>query len=153
MRSALLCLLAVLTAGHAAAQDSTEVRVQLIIDGDSVDLTAQEESTFTALALEALGSSTTEADTNVASMARWAAAGRGSRLLVTFPTPRSVPLRLRPGTTAPAELMPVQELLLPVTRARPPDYILIRSRGRIRAFANFGPLVARLQQTISRLTP
>lgn len=102
---------------------------------------------------EVLGSSTTEADTSVASMARWTAAGRGSRLLVTFPSARSVPIRLSPGAAAPTELMPVQELLLTVTGARPPDYILIRSRRRIRAFANFGPLVARLQQTITGLTP
>ncbi len=153
MRTAFLCMLTMLAARATTAQDSATVRVQLIVDGDSVDLTAQEESTFTALALEALGSSTREGDSSVATTARWAAAGQGSRLLVTFLTPRSVPMRLTPGTAAPAEVMPVQELLLPVTRARPPDYILIRSRGRIRAFANFGPLVARLQQTITRLTP
>ncbi len=153
MKALLLSLLCLLATGPLSAQDPDSVRVQLIVDGETVELTAQEESTFTAMALEALGSSTTEGDSSVATMAQWTAAGRGSRLLVSFATPTSVPIRLKPGTTSAAESMPVQELLLPVTRSKPPDYILIRSRGRIRAFANFGPLVARLEQAITRLAP
>ncbi len=153
MRTIFLCCLSLWAVNLAPAQEPVVVRVQLIVDGDSVDLTAQEESTFTAMALEALGASTNEADSSVATMARWSAAGHGSRLLVTFSTPRSVPIRLTPGAGSPTELLPVQELLVPVTRTRPPDYILIRSRGRVRAFANFGPLVARLEQAITRLTP
>jgi hypothetical protein len=49
--------------------------------------------------------------------------------------------------------MAVEVLLLPVTRTKPSDHILIRSRGRIRAVAGFGPLVARMEQAISRLAP
>lgn len=154
MKAVALLILCTVAAPAALAQDPDSVRVSLVVDGQAVVLTAEEESTFTALAMEGLRSSTYEADTSIATMATWSAAARGSRLQVTFVVPQPVAFRF--GTAGPPLLqtLPVQELVLPVSRgARPPDYILIRSQGRIRAFAKFGPLVARLEQALTRLAP
>ena len=78
-------------------------------------------------------------------------AARGSRLQLTFVNPQPVAFQF--STVGPSRLqtLPIQELVLPVTRAGPPDYILIRSQGRVRAFAKFGPLVARLEQALTLL--
>ena len=151
MKPVCLFILFALAASAAPAQEPEQVHVSLVLDGRTVPLTAAEESTFTAMALEGLQSSSYEADTSVATLARWTTAARGSRLQLTFGSPRTVDIRFGSPGVSQSRSLPLQELLLPVSGARPPDYILIRSQGRVRAFANFGPLVARLEQALTRL--
>jgi hypothetical protein len=148
-------LLALLSATGTAvqAQATASIQAALVVEGRSIALTPAQESTFTALAIEGLRSSSYEADTSIATSALWVTAAGEAHLRLTFTPARPVAFRFSSAGPARMQTLLLQELLFPVTRGRAPDYILVRSEQRVRAFAKFGSPVMQLEKALSRFTP
>ena len=64
-------------------------------------------------------------------------------------------MALTVSTTGPAREQPVDfsELIIPINPTRLPDYILVRSGDRVRAFAKFDRGILDLQAVLRRLVP
>ncbi len=104
-------------------------------DDAAVDLSEHRTVQAQRLAIALLTSSTYEAPPEIATPERWDEALRRSHLRVTFAEPRSVSFRFSTiGPPKSRRRFPVEELLIPLA---PADYALVRSHGRVRAFAKF----------------
>ena len=149
-RALLPWLLMLATAGSGAAEAAEVGGWQ---GGRPLRLEAAERAQVLTLALEALRSSTYEADATVATLERWTRAQAGAHIRVSFGEPRTVALTV--STTGPAREQPVDfsELIIPISPTRLPDHILVRSGDRVRAFAKFDRGILELQAVLRRLVP
>jgi hypothetical protein len=108
-------------------------------DGQPVVLRPEAEARIAALALETLRSASYEAPPAIATERRWTEARQASHLHLSFRPARTVTFRF--STTGPAAARPVEvaEMLIAISKDQWPDYLLVRERGRVRAFAKYHP--------------
>jgi len=136
-----------LTATSAAAGDTVAV---VIFQGDRPTvLPLENQDQIGRLAVEMLASASYEARPAVAEQG-WVEAIRRPHLFVTFVPPRAV--RVRSSTTGPAteQELQVAEIVMRIV-GEWPEYILVRERETVRAFAKFGPREAEALRDAMRI--
>ena len=128
---------------HAGTDTVAVVGIQ---DGRPLVFTREAEERIAELARELLLTALVEAGPPIATERRWQEARRASHLHVSFTPARTAIFRF--STTGPAAEHEVQvdEMLIPISKDRWPDYILVRERGKMRAFSKYDPRQAEALQ-------
>ena len=135
MRALLWFVLVALPAMSVAAGDTVAV---VIFQADRPTVLALEnQDRIGRLAVEMLASASYEAGPAVAEQG-WLEAIRRPHLYVTFVPPRAVRVRSSATGVATAQELQVAEIVMRIV-GEWPDYILVRERETVRAFAKFGP--------------
>ncbi len=108
-------------------------------DGQPVVFRPDAEARIASLALGILNSASYEAPPAIATERRWTETRQASHLHLSFTPARTVTFRF--STTGPTAERPVEvaEMLIAISKDQWPDYILVRERGQVRAFAKYHP--------------
>jgi len=121
------------------------VHVGGLQDGEPLGVPTSRRATIESLSLALLENSSAENDEAVANPHTWKEYEQQAHVAITFEPPRVV--RVMEGPFA------ISELLIPISRERTPDHILVRSNGHIRAFCKYDwPTSMALQAELRRLT-
>jgi hypothetical protein len=120
-----------------ASADPGTVTVAGLQDGRPLLLSPEAQEMVARLAVDLLRTASYEAGPTIATEERWQAARQGPHLHVRFDPPRAA--TLRSSTTGPAveHRVQVAALLMSIAGDRWPDYLLVRERGTVRAFAKY----------------
>ncbi len=114
-----------------------EATISATQDGSPVTFSAKSETEIEKHAVALLISCDYEAPSDVATKARWKSALGGSNIHVVFTEPHKFSFAF--STTGPTKVQDVlaQEILIPISPDRSPDYILVAHGEQIRAFSKY----------------
>ena len=135
MRALAWLVLVVLPATSVAAGDT--VAVVIFQEGRPSILALDDQDRIGRLAVEMLASASYEAGPAIAEQG-WLEAIRRPHLYVTFLPPRAVRVRSSATGAAAEQELEVAEIVMRIV-GEWPEYILVRERQTVRAFAKYGP--------------
>lgn len=140
-----------LTGPTLAQATARPVAVTGLQDGRPVVFSPDAQEQIAGLAVELLQSADYEAGRTIATEQRWSEARHASHLHLSFTPARAVTFRF--STTGPAaqHQVEVAEMLIAISPHAWPGYLLIRERGRVRAFSKYRPRPAQALQDALRL--
>ena len=129
-----------------AQGSSNTVTVVGFQEGKRTEFVSEGRDHIVALSVELLRTASYEADGSVATEDRFKQAEQASNLRLKFTPPRSIAFQF--STTGPAteNTVEITELVIPISTTRFPDYVFVRERGKIRAFAKYHPRPAQALQ-------
>ncbi len=97
--------------------------------GQPLHVSTSRSARIEALSLALLENSSYENDVQVANADKWSQYEAGDHVAITFKPPRDVRVLDKP--------LAITELMIPISKDRPPPYIFVRSDDGVRAFCKF----------------
>lgn len=138
-----IIFLAMLPTAQSSTNSVTVIGLQ---ESKRIEFPAQSGDQIATLAIELLQTAGYEADQSVATEGRFKQAQQTAHLHLTFTPPRNVAFRFTTTGPSAEKNVEITEMIIPISAIKMPDYIFVREREKIRAFAKYHPQPAQALQ-------